>query len=215
MFLSRRLHLDLFGSLEPWMSHHSIAIISSFHWILNLLFPDMEKSKQSGQCTLKLFRLMRLRHSGHFHLSCIKTGRCNTAEVCRKQLDVVGANYVGTCCAHWICTCTGLMVPSKTFTMKMRTTIPRTANCKCFVGAHAETISSDICSERTSSKWSKLKLKRRLNRSSLPSSVSSLHSFHLVSLPTASAMAGDTGEDAEICRGAGVIPPVQLNWIQF
>ena len=79
------------------------------------------------------------------------------------------------------------------------------------MGAHAETISSGICSERTSSKWSKLKLKRRLNRSSLPSSVSSLHSFHLVSLPTASAMAGDTGEDAEICRGAGVIPPVELN----
>ena len=193
------------------MSQRSISVISSFHWIVNLLFP-MEKFKQSEQCTLKLFRLMRLRHSGHCRLRCIKTERCNTAEVCRKQLDVVGANYVGTCCAHWICTCKGSMVQSKQniHHENAHEYAAWTANCTCIARCaftHAEKNSRGICSERTSSKSSKLKLKRRSNRSSLPSSVS-LHSFHHLSLPTTSAMCGGCWGG---CRGASFH---QYRWIE-
>ena len=82
-------------------------------------------------------------------------------------------------------------------------------NCKLYMHCACSCWknSSGICSERTSSKSSKLKLKRRSNRSSLPSSVS-LHSCHHLSLPTTSAMCGGCWGG---CRGAGVIPPVPLN----
>ena len=210
LFLSRRSHLDPFSCIEPWMSQRSISVISSFHWIVNLLFPT-EKFKQSEQCTLKLFRLTRLRHSGHFRLRCIKTERCNTAEVCRKQLDVpimlelvVPTEFVRAK-DPWF-------KASKIFTMKMRTSMPRElqiVHALCVLMLKKN--SSGICSERTSSKSSKLKLKRRSNRSSLPSSVS-FHSCHHLSLPTTSAMCGGCWGG---WRGASVIPPVPLNWRQF